>query len=202
MNSKLTKKDQDVLSYIREFSRKENQSPTLEEIKAGLNFEWLNSVQRSIDSLEEKGYLTREKNQTRGIRLTGGGTETLNIPILGTASCGQPIWAEENIEGYIPTQKNLLESQNGKYFYLHAQGDSMDQAGIEDGDLVLVRSQNYADNGEKVVALVDNEVTIKILARSSTGTVLKPSSSNTSHQPIILSPDFRIQGVVEKVISI
>jgi len=202
MNSKLTTKDKKILGYIREFIRTKNQSPTLGEIKTGLGLKWLNSVQRSIDSLEKKGYLTREKNQTRGIRLTGGGVETINVPILGTASCGQPIWAEENIEGYIPTQKNLLKLQNRKYFYLHAQGDSMDQAGIGDGDLVLVRSQNYANNGEKVVALVDNEVTIKIFTRSSAGTVLKPMSSNPSHQPIILSSDFRVQGVIEKVISI
>ena len=125
--------------------------------------------------------------------------QTVSVPIIGTVSCGSPMFAEQNIEAYIPISTNLATSGN-KYFLLHAKGDSMNEVGINDGDLVLIRQQNTARDGEKVVALIDDEATIKEFHRADSVVILKPRSTNPIHKPIILESDFQIQGVVAKVI--
>lgn len=127
--------------------------------------------------------------------------KTVKIPVLGNVSCGSPIFAEENIETYIPVSDRFIKTSYS-YFILRASGDSMDDAGINDGDLVLIRQQQTAYNGDMVVALIDNEATIKEFHHKGNMIVLKPKSKNSIHQPIILSEDFRIQGVVESVIPI
>jgi len=127
--------------------------------------------------------------------------KTIKIPVLGNVSCGSPIFAEENIETYIPVSDRLIKPSY-RYFILRASGDSMDDAGINDGDLVLIRQQQTAYNGDMVVALIDNEATIKEFHHKGNMIVLKPRSINSNHQPIILSEDFRIQGIVETIIPI
>jgi len=128
-------------------------------------------------------------------------TKTVKIPVLGNVSCGLPFLAEENIETYIPVSDRFMKTSY-HYFILRASGDSMDDAGINDGDLVLIRQQQTAYNGDRVVALIDNEATIKEFYHKGNMIVLKPRSKNSKHQPIILTEDFRIQGVVESVIPI
>ncbi len=126
---------------------------------------------------------------------------TVKVPLLGTIACGIPIFAEENIEAQIPVSIKLAKPGN-KYFLLRASGDSMDKKGINDGDLVLIRQQTSADNGQDVVALIDNEATIKEYHNYGDKIILKPKSTHSNHQPIILTSDFRIQGVVVAVIPI
>lgn len=126
---------------------------------------------------------------------------TTKVPLLGSVSCGLPIFAEENIEAHLSVSVNLIK-KNYKYFLLSASGDSMNNAGINDGDLVLIRQQQTANNGEKVLALIDDEATIKVFQRFSDKIVLKPDSTNIEHKPIILTKDFSIQGIVETVIPI
>jgi repressor LexA len=106
-----------------------------------------------------------------------------------------PLLAEENVEATIPVSKSLARP-GGKYFLLRAVGDSMDLAGIEDSDLVLVRQQPTAENGEKVVALINEEATVKIFHREKDVVLLRPQSRNKAHKPFVLSDDFLIQGVV------
>ena len=126
--------------------------------------------------------------------------DMVRIPLLGNAPCGNPFWSEENIEEYIDIEKSKIK--NGySYFILRAVGDSMNLAGINDGDLVLVRQQETAENGDTVVALVDNESTIKELHYSENVILLKPRSKNKSHKPIIVSEDFKIQGKVITTMS-
>ena len=108
---------------------------------------------------------------------------------------------EENVEAEIPISVKLIKP-NQKYFLLRASGDSMNEAGINDGDLVLIKQQQTANNKDLVVALIDDEATIKELNKSDNMIVLKPKSNNNIHQPIILTSDFRVQGVVETVIPI
>ena len=127
-------------------------------------------------------------------------SEMTRVPILGTASCGQPILAIEDKEGEVPISTKLLRSGE-KYFILKASGTSMNNAGIYDGDLVLIRQQSHASNGENVVALIDNEATIKEFHHKGDMVILKPNSTDKSHNPIILTEEFKIQGVIEKVIS-
>jgi len=138
-------------------------------------------------SLEEKISLQYEK--------------TVKIPLLGNVACGLPIFAEENVEATIPISIRLIK-KGYKYFLLRAKGSSMDNAGINDGDLVLIRHQQQAINGDRVVALIDDEATIKEYHHNGSLVVLKPKSKSKKYQPIILSDEFKIQGVVEAVISI
>lgn len=123
------------------------------------------------------------------------------VPLVGTVACGLPIFAEENVEAEIPISTRLLK-QGERYFILRAYGDSMDKAGINDGDLVLIKQQSTAENGEKVVALINDEAIIKEFSHQCDMIVLKPNSNNKSHYPIILTEDFKIQGVVERVINL
>jgi len=125
---------------------------------------------------------------------------TVKIPILGTASCGQPILAVRDNEGEISISPNLLKIGEN-YFILRASGTSMNKSGINDGDLVLIREQSYAANGESVVALIDNEVTIKNFYHHRDMVILKPNSSDENHQAIILTENFKIQGVVERILN-
>lgn len=127
--------------------------------------------------------------------------QTINIPLLGNVACGYPLFAEENIETEISISTKLIK-KNKKYFILRASGDSMNMANIDDGDLVLIRHEQTAENGDRVVALIDDEATIKEYKNNGDHIVLLPKSSTKKHQPIILARDFKIQGIVERVISI
>ena len=125
----------------------------------------------------------------------------IKVPLLGTASCGKPILAFEEKEGEIPISTKLLK-KGEKYFILRASGTSMNKSKIQDGDLVLIKQQSTASNGENVVALIDDEATIKEFHHKGDIVILKPNSTDKSHMPIILIEDFKIQGVVERVIKI
>jgi len=125
--------------------------------------------------------------------------QTVKIPLLGAIACGLPILAEENIEAMIAVSTKLAKPTN-KYFLLQAKGDSMNEKGINDGDLVLVKQQNSAENGDIVVALIDDEATIKELRINDDNVLLLPRSSNKTHTPIILSRNFIVQGIVVSTI--
>lgn len=198
---KLSKNDQSVYSYILEYCQNSGYSPTLNEIKTHLNFKSLTSVQRSIESLVNKKYITRNKFKQRGIEVLNDTTETVNVPIVGLVACGSPMLAQENIEGYIATDRNFIKGNLENYFYLRARGDSMDKAGIENNDLVLIHSQSQAQNGNMIVALLNDSATIKTLHKREGYTQLEPKSYNNIHKSIILREDFLIQGVVVKIIK-
>ena len=121
--------------------------------------------------------------------------ETVSVPILGSAPCGMPLMAEENIESHVKVSVKLAKRPH-RHYILRAVGDSMDRAGITDGDLVLVRFQPIAEENQIVIALIDGEATIKKLTRSKNSVILEPFSSNPEHQQIVLERDFQIQGVV------
>jgi repressor LexA len=126
---------------------------------------------------------------------TADNARTIEIPLVGSVACGAPLLAEENIEAHIPIS-TALAKPGGRYFILRAMGDSMNAAGIEDGSLVLVRQQPHAKNGDRVVALIDDEATVKEFRREKNLVVLQPKSRNRAHKPIVLTDDFIIQGVV------
>ena len=121
--------------------------------------------------------------------------QTVDVPLVGSISCGVPVLAEENVEAMIPVSTKLAKPP-AQYFLLRAKGDSMDQKGINDGDLLLVRQQTTARNGDIVVALIDDEATVKEFHSAGETVVLRPRSRNKDHQPIVLTKDFQIQGVV------
>lgn len=197
MKDQLSPKEQQVFAYLQEYIRNHSFSPTLKEIKDHFKYESLTSVQRAIISLENKNRITRDRFQKRNISVVMG-TEhrTVSIPVVGVVACGTPILAIENIENYQPTDEHFLRGNPDQYFYLRASGDSMNKAGIEDGDLVLIRQQKIAKDGELVVALIDDHATIKKLQKGKGYVALMPDSTNTEHKPIILREDFSIQGIV------
>lgn len=166
---------------------------------AALGYKSPRSAQIILDRLEGKGII--KKLGRRGFQFVSDPTlgsshaKTVNVPLLGSVSCGVPSLSEENIEAYFPISTTIARP-GFVYFLLKASGDSMDLAGITDGDIVLVRQQPVAQNGERVVAHIDEGATIKEFYKSEGIVVLKPRSRNRGHKPIILSDDFRIQGVV------
>lgn len=125
--------------------------------------------------------------------IEGESARTVAVPLVGTVTCGTPILAQENIEAMIPVSTRLAKP-GSKYFLLRAKGDSMNEAGINDGDLILIKQQPTAINGQYVVALIDDEATVKEYQHRGEYVTLLPRSSSKMHQPIILMQDFQIQG--------
>lgn len=152
-----------------------------------------------VEKLIEAGYLARQAGRAlvlvRDLPETSDHERTVEVPLVGNAACGRPLLAEENLEAQIPVSEQLA-TPGHRYFLLRALGDSMNRVGIEEGALVLVRQQPDAENGETIVALINDEATIKQFWRKENVVVLKPQSSNPDHQPIVLSENFRIQGKV------
>ncbi|MEW6087650.1 MAG: transcriptional repressor LexA [bacterium] len=204
MKIHLTPKQQKVFEAIKEFRRINNRMPSYKELADTLGYASVNSIQQFIKVLAERKYIHIEKKQ--GIRNTNfyerQKTDLINIPLLGRVACGTPLLAEENIEGYVSVVKTLIKNKPGNYFFLRARGESMNAAGIEDNDLLLIESKSFANAGEIVLVLIDNEATVKYFKPHKDFVALLPKSKNNKYQPIIVSKDFRIQGVVRKVVKV
>lgn len=159
------------------------------------------SVSVIIQSLVEKNLLAkRPDGKPRLIEdVENNELMTANIPLVGNVPCGQPLLAVENTEAVIPVSRNLVKNPND-YFILRATGDSMDEAGIQDGDLMLIKQQPTACEGDRVVALINEEATVKTIHFGTNAAVLQPRSSNREHQPIIVEDNLTIQGIVTAVI--
>jgi repressor LexA len=196
--------DAKAFRFIRNQLVHFNRSPSIREIQIELKYRSPRSAAVVVERLINSGWLARRADGKlrvlREVLSTRSHAQTILVPLVGTAACGAPLLAEENIEAEIPVTTDLAKPGH-RYFLLRAKGNSMDQAAIADGDLVLVRQQNIAENGQIVVALIDDEATIKELHRTQTAVVLKPRSSSSEHQPIILTRDFQIQGIVVTAIS-
>jgi len=188
-----------AIQHIRNWIAHEQRTPTVRELMAALGYKSPRSVQDLLAKLSERGII--EKRQNGNFRLVvnpdlnSATTRTASVPVIGTVAAGTPILAEENFEDFVSVSTSLAKP-GSKYFLLHVKGDSMDEVGIKDGDLVLVRQQSVAEEGQNVVALIDNEATIKEFHRSNDLVVLKPRSTNKQNKPIIVSEDLQIQGVV------
>lgn len=199
----LPEKELEALRYLRNAIVHDGYSPSVRELAEELGYKSPRSAFLLLRRLIEHGWLKRKEDGDLQLRKdlpeTSDHARTVEIPLVGAVACGAPLLAKENIEAYIPVSTSLARP-GGKYFLLRAVGDSMNQAGIEDGNLVLVRQQPTADNGQKVVALIDDEATVKELHREKEVVVLNPKSTNKKHKPIVLTDDFIIQGVVMSVL--
>lgn len=165
-----------------------------------------NRRQPSIEVLYEIAYILQVEardllavNQAVNTNPVVG--DTVNIPLVGAVACGLPHFAEEHIEAHIAIAKALVKTPSD-YFLLRAFGDSMNKKGINSGDLLLIKQQQVAESGDLVLALVDDDATVKEFIKSENIIVLKPHSTNPKHQPIVLTSDFRIQGKVENIIKL
>jgi repressor LexA len=197
---KLTHRQQETLDWIRAYVKTHRKPPTMREI--GEHFRTAAaSAFDVIKALERKGYLTRSDRFSRCITLTpkagAGRRDAVNVPILGRIAAGQPILATENLEGTVPVDRRLAAGR--QLFALRVHGDSMTGAGILDGDLVIATQQGNAQEGDIVVALVDDEATVKRFHRRRDGAV-ELRSENPRHKPIVIEePPFLIQGKVVAV---
>lgn len=201
----LTKKENDGLKVIRRWFIEHGRGPSVRELTQEMGFGSTRTAVLLIDGLIEKGILRRGVDGK--LRLLKDAPEsnlnarTVDVPLVGVVSCGAPIFAEENIEAYVPVSVSLA-SPGHRYFLLRADGDSMNLAGINDSDLLLIRQQPTADNGQRVVALIDDDATVKQLEATDEAIILHPKSTNKEHQPIVLDRDFLVQGVVVAVLPV
>jgi len=195
--ARLPQKDQEGYLFIVRSFVQNGRAPSFQAIADKLGYASKRSVQLLVRRLASEGRLTFEGGKIGLVANppATGGERTVSVPVVGAASCGPLVFAEENIEQHVDVS-TALASPGHKYFLLKAKGNSMDRAGINDGDLVLVRQQNTANDGDRIVALVDDEATIKEFRRENGFVVLKPHSSDPTINPIILSHEFIIQGVV------
>lgn len=194
----LSSKETELIKAVRNTLMK-GHSPSVRELMEELGYKSPRSTAELIKKLAAKGYVRRNAEGDLQIIENFSGDEsrvqTVEVPLVGQVACGSPILAEENIEQMIPVSTRIA-SPPYRYYMLRAKGDSMNLAGINDGDAVLVRQQGTARNKEIVVALIDDEATIKEFNKSGDMVLLKPKSTNLKHKPIILTNDFMIQGIV------
>lgn len=196
---KLTEKQKTFLGYISRYIDDWGRSPSFEEICSHFGFSSYNTVTTYLKALEQRGYvrLPMKKNQKRAIEVISPvETRRFEFPLLGRVAAGKPIEAVE-IADVIEVPPSMIGS--GDHFVLQVKGDSMKDDGILDGDFVVIRKQPSAENGETVVALVNNEATIKKYYKKKRGVELRPSHEGMQ-SIVVKHGDLRIQGKVVGVI--
>jgi len=196
MSKELTARQREVLDAIREYQAHKGYPPSIRELGKTLGISSLRGVTIHLDAIEKKGYLQREST-SRSIRLLdgSGSAETqISVPLLGSIAAGLPLLAVENVEAYIPVSTEFARNAR-ELFALRVKGDSMIGDAILDGDTIIIRSQQSADHGDIVAALIGDEATVKRLDSVSKPPRLLPS--NPDYQPIDLGrEDARILGKV------
>lgn len=196
--SSLTKKQKQVFDFIKTYTSENGISPTIEEIRKGLNLKAVSTVHQHIKTLEEKKFLSRDNDSSRNLTLKKNIVSVVDIPILGRIAAGQPIEAIEDFQDTVSIVDNKIKSSEG-YYALKVVGDSMVAEGIFDGDIVIIKKQSVAENGQTVVAIIDEgEATLKKLYREKTQFRLEPRNP---HMKPLFRTDVEIRGVVVKVIS-
>ena len=195
---KLTDKQKDFLAYVSRYIEEWGRSPSFDEICSHFGYSSYNTVVTYLKALEKKGYirLPRKKNQKRAIQVISPvETRRFEFPLLGRVAAGKPIEAVENV-GVIEVPPSMIGS--GDYFVLQVKGASMKEDGILDGDFVVVRKQPAAENGETVVALINNEATVKKYYKRKNYIELRPA--HTGMESIrVKKGDLRIEGKVAGV---
>lgn len=193
-NTTLNDKEQKVLEYIKEQIKDTGYPPSVREICAALGFKSTSSAHQYIWRLAEKGYIDKGDLKTRAIKVVG--TEsTISVPIVGKVAAGEPILATENIEDYMTIGESFFtkDALHNDNFILKVQGESMIEAGINNGDYIIVSKQSTARNGEIVVAMIEGEATVKTFYKEKDHIRLQPQ--NSTMDPIIVR-DCQILGKV------
>jgi repressor LexA len=201
MTEVLTRRQRQVLELIQRLSRKIGAPPTIRELKEGLKLNSLRGVTIHLDALVRKGYIERSR-LARGIRVLGSGGQGWDpvfIPVVGRIAAGQPILAEQNIEERIAVDRRWVTAPG--CFAVRVHGDSMVGAGIMEGDYVVVRPQQTAENGEIVAVLIDGEATDKRFYREQGGRIrLQPE--NPAVEPIFIQPRRENIQILGKVVGL
>ncbi|MFL2813319.1 MAG: transcriptional repressor LexA [Candidatus Puniceispirillales bacterium] len=201
----LTHQQEKLLQFINNFQLKSNVTPSFDEMKDGLGLRSKSGIHRILSALEERGYIKKLNNRARAIEVLKfpnnktkySNNNSITIPILGKIAAGHPIEAITDNTNYIDIPQSLLGK--GEYFLLEVEGDSMINAGIFDGDQVIIEKRNDAKNGEIVVALIDNnEATLKRIYKRGQQLALQPE--NPDFKTVIYGPDrVQIQGILKQL---
>ena len=200
----LTKQQNKLYKYLKDKIKKTNISPSFEEMKIAMGLKSKSGIQRLIDGLVERGFIEKKNNKKRAINIIEGSipkknSQLINLPLLGNIAAGSPIEAIENTNDNIEVPKNLV-SENKKNYVLKVNGNSMLNKGIVDGDKAIIEYCNDADNGDIVVALInDNEVTLKKLKKEKDKIHLVPENDNYKVQSFN-SDEVKIQGKLKGII--
>ena len=199
---KISKKQSEILEYMKNEILNRGFPPSVREICEAVNLKSTSSVHSHLETLEKNGYIRRDPTKPRAIEIVDDNfnlvrRETVNVPIIGKVAAGEPLLAVQNVEGYFPIPSEYMP--NKQTFMLVVQGDSMINAGIFSGDYVVVEKQENAENGDKVVALVEESATIKTFYKEKDHIRLQPE--NDFMDPIVISPDQQFQ-VLGKVIGV
>lgn len=226
----LTYKQQRVLGSIKDHVQSKQEVPTLEQLRSTLGFSSLRTVTQYLDTLEEKGYIVRHRGLKRNIELRNvdGGWGTVSVPVVANVGCddlsvfvqepARPARTERYVSGglngraggqhdeFLEIDRQMVQDAGGDIVAVRAIGNSMNDAGINTGDYVLIRFTEHAENGDRVAAIVNDMVTVKRLERrpAKAGepgmTILWPESKDKKFKPIILRENFKIAGKVLCVI--
>jgi len=178
MTTTLTPKQAEILAIIKDNLRKKGYPPSVREIGQAVGLSSSSTVHGYLRKLEKMGYLRRDPAKPRAIEVLDQHeqkVECVNVPVLGKVAAGEPLLAVENVEDLFPLPTHF--TGNGEFFMLKVKGESMIEAGILDGDLVIVRQQHDADNGDIVVALIEDEATVKRLYKEKDRVRLQPENS-------------------------
>ena len=184
---KITAKQQEILEYIKEQILKKGYPPAVREICEAVRLKSTSSVHAHLETLEKNGYIRRDPTKPRAIEIMDDTfnltrREVVNVPMVGRVAAGEPILATENVENYFPIPAEFMP--NEKTFMLKVKGESMINAGIFDGDNILVKQQSTASNGDMVVALVEDSATVKTFYKEEGHYRLQPE--NDTMDPIIV----------------
>ncbi|MBR5514863.1 MAG: transcriptional repressor LexA [Clostridia bacterium] len=195
----LTAKEQKVYDYIFETINREGFSPSIRDIQMNVGIKSTSTVHAYLSKLEEKGYINKEGKKSRSVRLGGArpqNRQSTKVPILGKVTAGMPILAVENFEGFLEFPLLNRSYGHNELFALRVSGESMIEAGILDGDIVVIRKEQYAENGEIVVALLEDEATVKTFYKENGHYRLQPE--NPTMDPIITDEVY----ILGKVVSV
>ncbi len=198
MYEDLNKREIDILLFLKKYLDTKGYPPTVREICQALNIKSTSTVHASMEKLELKGYIKRDPTKPRAVEILDNSDDdmlpkrkTIDIPIVGRVTAGMPILAYENIEDTLPLPLDFINDRD--LFILKVIGESMINAGILDGDYVIIEKSNYAKNGDKVLALIDDESTIKTFYKEKSGYRLQPE--NDFMEPIYVK-DLKILGKI------
>ena len=191
---KMDLKQKQCLEFIKEYFDERGVAPTVREIETAMDYHSPSSAQYMLNTLEKAGYIERDPLMKRTVRINGFDTKAYHVPLVGTVTAGQPILAVESIEDYIPVP---VKNKGKNMFALKVRGDSMINAGILNGDTVIVEQTPVASNGEIVVALIGDEATVKRFYKEKGHFRLQPE--NDVYEPIIVD-EVSILGKVNMVI--
>ena len=206
----LTEEQIKVFNFISEYINDKGESPTIAEIQREFGYTSSRSVTQYLESLTRKDLIRRERYKSRGIKLVSGDEERdiVQLPVFASAGCGSPsVIAQRTFDEFISVAAGFIKGKKQEDIYvIKAVGDSMNEAGIQDGDYILVERIQEEDIGigTNVVAIIDDCAVVKKYVRSGDLIILKPVSSDPSHQPIILDSDsiYKIFGKVLRTIRI